>query len=106
MPMTPNEQADNANSELLGPRHLNFREGFRFSEMHDMRQIPHFCDVKDGTPLPWVFFEPKPRGIQDDSTLEGCLRYAFKVETLVDKNNLYQCEACTEDKYGKSKLNP
>jgi hypothetical protein len=50
-----------------------------------------------------VFFEPKPFSQFDDSTLEGCLRYASKIETLVDRKNLYLCENCTENKYGKSK---
>ena len=33
----------------------------------------------------WVFFEPKPVDRIDDGTLEGCLRYASRVEQLVDK---------------------
>ena len=67
--------------------------------MHDMK-VQHFLE---GDQSQWVFFEPKPRGIQDDSTLEGCLRYASKVDKMIDKNNLYLCEPCTEEKYGKSK---
>ena len=53
---------------------------------------------------PWVFFEPKPsENTSDDSSLEGCLRHAAKVEQLIDQSNLYFCEACTKDKYGNSK---
>lgn len=52
----------------------------------------------------YVFYEPKPRGTMEDSTLEGCFRYAAKVEQLIDKSNLYHCDPCTEDRYGKSKL--
>lgn len=52
----------------------------------------------------YTFFEPKPYDVYDDSTLEGCLRQFSKVENLFDKNNLYLCEKCTEDKFGKSKF--
>lgn len=76
-----------------------YREGFRYNRMHDMK-VPYFLESDDS---PHVFFEPKPRGVQDDSTLEGCLRYASKVDKMIDKNNLYLCEPCTEEKYGKSK---
>ena len=62
-------------------------------------KVPHFPDDSEQ----YVYFEPKPRGPIDDSSLEGCMRYASKVEQLIDKNNLYLCEQCTEDKYGKSK---
>jgi hypothetical protein len=57
--------------------------------MHDMK-VPYFNE--DPVKCPWVFFEPKPRGTLDDTTLEGCLRYASKVEQLLDKQNLYLCE--------------
>jgi hypothetical protein len=54
---------------------------------------------------PFIFFEPKPNeNPADDGTLEGCLRHAVKVEHLSDKQNLYQCEQCTEEKYGKSNV--
>ena len=71
--------------------------------MHGMK-VPHFNECKDKDSK-WVFYEPKPRGQLDDSTLEGCLRYAAKVEQMMDKQNLYLCEQCTEDKFGKSNLN-
>jgi ubiquitin C-terminal hydrolase len=35
---------------------------------------PYFDDQ------PYVFFEPRPSDIIDDSTLEGCLRHASRVE--------------------------
>ncbi len=73
-----------------------FRPRHRFTQMFEM-QTPYFDDK------PWIFFEPKPAEKADDSTLEGCLRHAAKVEQLIDKQNLYHCEACTVDKYGKSK---
>ena len=50
------------------------------------------------------YFEPKPQNNLDDSTLEGCFAHFVKVESLVDKQNLYHCDQCTEDKYGKSKI--
>ena len=54
---------------------------------------------------PFIFFEPKPNeNPADDGTLEGCLRHAVKIEHLSDKQNLYQCEQCTEEKYGKSNV--
>ena len=53
-------------------------------------KVPYFNE--DPVNCPWVFFEPKPRGTLDDTTLEGCLRYASKVEQLLDKQNLYLCE--------------
>ena len=69
--------------------------------MQDMKVTPH---LEHG---PFVFFEPKPNeNSADDGTLEGCLRHAVKVEHLSDKHNLYQCEYCTEDKYGKSNVIP
>lgn len=40
----------------------------------------------------------------DENSLEGCLSHAAKIESLIDKNNLYLCEQCTEDHYGKSKF--
>ena len=52
----------------------------------------------------YVFFEPKPNEKADDSSLEGCLRHAAKLEQMIDKNNLYECEKCTEEKFGKSKI--
>ncbi len=69
--------------------------------MQDMKVTPH---LEHG---PFVFFEPKPNeNSADDGTLEGCLRHAVKVEHLSDKHNLYQCEQCTEEKYGKSNVIP
>lgn len=78
---------------------MMFEEGKLFAEMFDMEKTP-FIDDADK----FVFFEPVPNDKLEDSTLEGCLYHAAKVETLVDKNNLYLCEPCTEDKYGKSKI--
>lgn len=65
-------------------------------------KIPYYNETNDQDNT-FAFYEPKPRGTVDDTTLEGCLRYASKVDQLVDKQNLYLCEPCTEEKYGKSK---
>jgi hypothetical protein len=67
--------------------------------MVDMSGIPHFENADQ-----FLFFEPRPDNEFHDNTLEGCLAYASKVEKLSDKNNLYLCEKCTEDRYGKSKF--
>jgi hypothetical protein len=79
-------------------KHMHFIENKKFAEMFDMeveglKNQEEFC-----------YFEPKPYDVFNDQTLEGCLRQFAKVETLNDKNNLYFCEKCTEDKYGKSKV--
>jgi hypothetical protein len=66
--------------------------------MFDM-QLTNFPNSENFT-----FFEPCPYDKFDDNTLEGCLRQFSKVENLFDKNNLYNCESCTEDQYGKSKF--
>lgn len=65
---------------------MMFEEGKKFAQMYDMK-VQHF-DNSDK----FVFFEPKPRDKHDDSTLEGCLYHAAKVESLLEKNNLYLCE--------------
>lgn len=50
--------------------------------MHDMERTPYLDeDIAKNS----VFFEPAPRDKIDDSTLEGCLYHAVKVETLIDK---------------------
>ena len=84
-------------SHKLAGGHMMFDESKRFAQMLDMK-IPHFDNAED-----YCFFEPKPKDQMDETTLEGCLYHAAKVESLVDKNNLYHCEQCTEDKFGKSK---
>ena len=76
-------------------QHMMYRTGYRFTQMPEMKS-PHFDDK------PYIFFEPRPSDVIDDTTLEGCLRHASKVEQLIDKNNLYLCEPCTIDRYGKS----
>ena len=63
-----------------------------------MEKTPYFDDADK-----FIFFEPAPRDKIDENTLEGCLYNAVRVETLVDKQNLYLCEQCTEEKHGKSK---
>jgi hypothetical protein len=73
---------------------MMYPPGLRFTQMFEMSN-PYFADQ------PYVFFEPKPSEVIDDTTLEGCLRHASRVEQLIDKANLYQCEPCTEDRYGK-----
>jgi hypothetical protein len=73
---------------------MMYPPGLRFTQMFEMRN-PYFADQ------PYVFFEPKPSEVIDDTTLEGCLRHASRVEQLIDKANLYLCEPCTEDRYGK-----
>ncbi len=79
--------------------HMIFRKNHRFTQMKDMQVTPHLDHA------PYVFFEPKPsESSVDDGTLEGCLRHAVKVEQMSDKQNLYWCEQCTEDKFGKSKF--
>ena len=50
--------------------------------MYDMDRVPYFDENEANK---YFFFEPSPRDKIDDSTLEGCLYYASKVETLVDK---------------------
>lgn len=77
-----------------------FEEGKKFARMYEMDVMPHKYKSEDCT-----FFEPKPYDVFDDSTLHGCLRQFAKVENLFDKQNLYLCEKCTEEKYGKSKKN-
>jgi len=67
--------------------------------MFDMVKTPHVLNADQ-----FAYFEPTPVEKFDDSTLEGCLNNASKIETLYDKDNLYLCEQCTEDKYGKSKI--
>ena len=80
----PLQSASTHNVTLRKPAiQLLFREGYRYTEIKDLR-VAHFSDTND-----YVFFEPKPTGQMDDSNLEGCLRYASKVEQLIDKNNLY-----------------
>lgn len=63
-------------------------------------QIPFYEHVTNGE---YLFFEPKPFDKFNDETLEGCLRQFAKIEDLSDKDNLYFCEKCTEDKYGNKK---
>jgi hypothetical protein len=48
-----------------------------------------------------LFFEPKPKNFEEDS-LEGCLANQSKIDIMNDKKNLYHCEKCSEEKYGKS----
>lgn len=79
-------------------KHMMFEEGKRFLLMDGMENIPFFDNASK-----YVFFEPRPIDKPDDSTLEGCLAYQARVEQLVDKQNLYLCEMCTEDRFGKSK---
>ena len=62
-----------------------------------MSKIPHFEDANN-----YVFFEPRPSLVPTKYTLEGCLSHASRIEKMKDKNNLYLCEKCTEDKFGKS----
>lgn len=60
-----------------------FDEAKRYAEMIDMpKGLPHLQESDE-----YVYFEPKPRQTDrlDDSTLEGCLRHAAKVEVLMDK---------------------
>jgi len=57
-------------------------------------------DISEGGT--YRFFEPKPYDKFADSKLEGCLGQFVKVENLFDKNNLYQCDQCTRDKFGKN----
>lgn len=84
---------------IFSHKHMMFEEGKRFAEMFDMEKTPYL----EGEASSFHYFEPAPRDKHDDSTLEGCLYHAAKVESLVDKQNLYLCEPCTEDRYGKSK---
>lgn len=64
--------------------HMMFRQDHRFTKMHDMKVTAHLDHSY------FFFFEPKPsEKAADDGTLEGCLRYAVKVEHLSDKHNLY-----------------
>lgn len=58
--------------------------------------------LKDEDLEDYVFFEPKPYDVFNDSTLQGCLGHSAKVENMFDKNNLYFCEKCTEAKHGKN----
>ena len=81
-------------------REFAFKDGLRFAKMHDMKNIPYFDDSDD-----YVFFEPRPDSKIMDSTLEGCLTYSCRIELMEDRDNLYLCEKCTEDLYGKSKFN-
>lgn len=37
----------------------------------------------------------------NESSLMGCLAHFTKNEELKDAENLYQCEECSEEKYGK-----
>ena len=48
--------------------------------MFDMK-VPHYLEQGEEA-SEFVFFEPNPRQSYDDSTLEGCLRYASKVDQL------------------------
>jgi hypothetical protein len=52
---------------------MMYRTGYRFTQMFDMKNS--FFDDQ-----PFVFFEPKPTEIIDDTSLEGCLRHASRVE--------------------------
>ena len=52
-----------------------------------MSKIPFFEEADQ-----YLFFEPKPITKYSESSLEGCLNYASKIETLREKNNLYLCE--------------
>ncbi|CDW75691.1 ubiquitin carboxyl-terminal hydrolase 16 isoform x2 [Stylonychia lemnae] len=76
--------------------HMMFEEGKRFGKMFDMEKTPF---LEDGDKF--EYFEPAPKAKFDDGTLEGCLYNSVKIESLVDKQNLYLCEHCTEEKYGK-----
>eukprot|EP00347_Sterkiella_histriomuscorum_P016801 403351801 len=83
-------------SQQIKRGHMMFEDGKRFAQMYDMEKTPCMDDVEKN-----YYFEPTPRAQFDDNTLEGCLYNAVRVESLVDKQNLYLCEQCTEDKYGK-----
>jgi hypothetical protein len=52
---------------------MMYRSGFRFNQMFEMKN-PYFNDA------PYVFFEPRPSDVIDDTSLEGCLRHASRVE--------------------------
>lgn len=99
----PKSVQSNPNSGVTpGKRqHMMFEEGKRFAEMWDVEKTP-YMDTPD-LQGKYVYFEPSPRDKFDDTTLEGCLYNFGRIETLVDKQNLYLCELCTEEKYGKSK---
>ncbi len=64
-----------------------FEEEKLFTQMFDVEKTPF---VDDGDL--YVYFEPVPTERLDDNSLEGCLYHAAKIESLVDKNNLYLCE--------------
>ena len=85
--------------EALQRQEMYFQPGKKFSRLVDMTKIPNFEESKD-----YVFFEPRPDLVPSEKNIEGCLSYTSKIEKMKDKNNLYLCESCTEDKYGKSKL--
>jgi len=46
----------------------------------------------------YEFFEPLPCDKYNDSTLEGCIANACRIELLSEKNNLYACEHCNQNK--------
>lgn len=79
----------------LPSKHMQFEQKKKFGQMLDMQMF----DRENN----YIFFEPKPFDNFDDSTLEGCMKQFVKMESLFQKDNLYFCEMCTEDKYGKSK---
>jgi len=51
--------------------------------MFDMEKTPYMD--KEVTTDKFEYFEPTPRDKIDDSTLEGCLYNAVRVESLIDK---------------------
>lgn len=67
---------------------MMFEEGKRFAQMYNMEKTPYLDDSSDE----YEYFEPAPKDTIDDNTLEGCLYHAVRVESLVDKKNLYLCE--------------
>jgi ubiquitin C-terminal hydrolase len=63
-------------------------------------RVPFKCE-EDGHE--YIFYEPQPNIKQmNEGSLVGCLYHFTKNEELKDKENLYQCEVCSEKKYGKS----
>lgn len=88
---------DNKTIELSSANYFNYPEKKKFLELTDFSNTKPYKDLNES----YIFFEPKPKTFSED-TLEGCLANQSKIDIMNDKKNLYHCELCTEDKYGKN----
>ena len=106
-PRSIEEKLEEAKLRLMEQQQLNGHTSSKYTSTkkfeYDQNKKFVRIDVKEEGCEDYAYFEPQPevRNVQENSLL-SCLYHFTKNEEMKDPQNLYHCESCTEEKYGKN----